>query len=160
MRDSLLTDSISGNREVYSVGIEMDKILASPGNDADLMLRPGDVINIPIQTQVIKISGSVLNPLALTWENHVSLREYIHRAGGYAPDAKKSKVYVIYANGTSASTKGFIFRTMPMVRPGSEIIVPAKPEKKGGDDTMKWLSLAGLMSSLAVSMATLVNLTK
>jgi hypothetical protein len=67
---------------------------------------------------------------------------------------------VIYPNGTSASTRGFIFRTVPKVSPGSEIIVPGKPEKKGGDDTMKWISIAGLTSSLAVSIVTLVNLVK
>ena len=90
----------------------------------------------------------------------MSLREYIDRAGGYSPNAKKSKAYVIYANGTSASTRGFIIRKVPKVSPGSEIIVPEKPEKKGGDDGLKWISMAGLMSSLAVSLVTLVNLTK
>ncbi len=160
MKDSLLTDSLSGNRQTYAVGIEMDKILSNPGNDVDLLVQPGDVINVPKQLQTVKVSGSVLNPLALTWEDHMSLREYIDRAGGYSPDAKKSKAYVIYANGTSSSTRGFIFRKIPRVTPGSEIIVPEKPEKKGGDNTMKWLSIAGLMSSLAVSMVTLVNLTK
>ena len=158
--DSLYKDSISTDKQSYAVGIEMDKILENPGNAIDLLIQPGDVINVPRQLQTVKVSGSVLNPLALTYGDHLSLRHYIDRAGGYAPNAKKSKTYVIYPNGTSASTRGFVIRTIPKVSPGSEIIVPEKPEKKGGDNTMKWVSMAGLMSSMAVSIVTLVNLVK
>jgi protein involved in polysaccharide export with SLBB domain len=159
MKDSILTDSLFNN-QTYSVGIEMDKIIAKPGSSIDLLLKSDDAISVPRQLQTVKVSGSVLNPLALTYEEHLSLRKYIDRAGGFASGAKKKKAYVIYPNGTSASTKGVIFRWVPKVSPGSEIIVPPKPEKKGGDDTMKWISIAGLASSIAVSIATLVNLTK
>jgi len=145
----------------YSVGIELDKILAKPGTDIDLLLLHGDLINIPKQLQTVKVSGGVLNPIALTYEDHYSLKRYIDRAGGYTPKAKKSKIYVVYPNGTNASTRGIIFRWVPKVSPGSEIIVPEKPEKKANDnDAVKWISIAGLMSSLAVSMVALVNLTK
>jgi len=158
--DSTYKDNMINNKQFFAVGIEMEKILANPGSNIDLLLQPADVINVPRQLQTVKVSGSVMNPLALTWEKNIGLRRYIDRAGGYASKAKISKTYVIYPNGTSASTRGFIFRTVPKVTPGSEIIVPEKPEKKGGDDTMKWISIAGLMTSMAVSIVTLVNLVK
>ena len=160
--DSTFKDTIKTNKETYSVGIEMDKILANPGNNIDLLLQPGDEINVPRLLQTVKVSGSVLNPLALTYEDHLNLRRYIDRAGGYATRAKKSKTYVIYPNGTSASTRtrGFIFHSKPKVTPGSEIIVPEKPERRGGEDTIKWISMAGLMSSMAISVITLANLVK
>lgn len=159
--DTLYKDSISSsNQQSYAVGIEMEKILENPGNAIDLLIQPGDEINVPRLLQTVKVSGSVLNPLALTYEDHLSLRQYVDRAGGYASRANRSKAYVIYPNGTSASTRGFIFKSIPKVTPGSEIIVPAKPEKKGGDETMKWISMAGLMSSMAVSIVTLANLIK
>lgn len=157
--NDILNDTTSTYKQTFAVGIEMDKILAKPGNNIDLMVQPGDVINVPRLLQTVKVSGSVLNPLALTYEDHLGLRKYIDRAGGYASKAKISKTYIIYPNGTSASTRGFIFRSIPKVTPGCEIIVPEKPEKKG-DDTMKWISIAGMMSSLAIAIATLVNLSK
>ena len=157
--DSLFKDTISTDKQRYVVGIEMDKILAKPGSNIDLLLQPADEINIPKQLQTVKVSGSVLNPLALTYEDHLNLRRYIDRAGGYSSKAKISKTYVIYPNGTSASTRGFIFHSIPKVTPGSEIIVPAKPEKKG-DDAVKWISIAGLMGSLSITVITLVNLVK
>jgi len=158
--DSLAQNGIPEDIQSYAVGIELDKILANPGNSFDLLVHPGDVIDVPKILQTVKVSGSVSNPLALTYEKRLRIRGYIDRAGGFTSKAKRSNIYVVYANGTSASTKGWLFRRNPKVTPGSEIIVPAKAEKKGGDDTMKWISLAGMMSSVAVSLVTLVNLTK
>lgn len=160
MKDSLSTDSLKDNKQTYAVGIEMDKILEHPGSVTDLLIQPGDIINIPKILQTIKVSGSVLNPLAVTYEKRLSIKSYIDKAGGYSPKAKKSKTYVLYPNGTSASTKGWLFKRIPKVTPGSEIIIPEKPNKTGGDDAMKWISMAGLMSSMAVSLVTLANLIK
>jgi len=117
------------------------------------------VINIPREMQTVKVSGNVMNPLALTYEKRISLSRYIDRAGGYDYGAKKSRTYVIYPNGTTASTRGFIFRKTPRITPGSEIIVPKKPEKKG-DNTMKWISIASALASVATAVATLVIVTR
>src|SRR5665647_2040142 len=48
-RDSTLRDSLLTLKSTYPVGIELEKILASPGSSIDLLLQPGDVINIPRQ---------------------------------------------------------------------------------------------------------------
>ena len=79
-------------------------------------------------------------------------------AGGYDDQARTSKTYVIYPNGNTATTRGFIFHKSPRITPGSEIIVPKKPERKGNDNTMKWISIASAMSTLAIAIATLVKL--
>ncbi len=142
-----------------SVGIELGKILANPGSNIDLLLQPGDEIYIPRELQTIKVSGNVRNPLALTYEKRLSLNKYIDMAGGYGERSRKSNVYVLYANGTTASTRGFIFHIHPRVMPGSEIIVPKKPEPKG-DAAMKWVSIASALSSLALTVVTIVTLTK
>jgi len=143
-----------------SVGIELGKILANPGSTIDLLLQPGDEIYIPRELQTIKVSGNVRNPLALTYEKRLSLNKYIDMAGGYGERSRKSSVYVLYANGTTASTRGFIFHIHPRVMPGSEIIVPKKPDTKGADNAMKWVAIASTVSSLAISIITLVNITK
>jgi len=157
-RDSTIRNSQLTENKPYPVGIELDKILAKPGSSIDLLLQPGDVINIPRELQTVKVSGSVMNPLALTYEKRLSLRNYINMAGGFDEMARKSKTYVIYPNGTTASTSGLIFRSSPEITPGSEIIVPKKPEKKGGDNTMKWISIASGMSTLAIAIVTLAKM--
>ena len=158
-RDTTLRDSLITLKNTYPVGIELEKILTNPGSSIDLLLQPGDVINIPREMQTVKVSGNVMNPLALTYEKRISLSRYIDRAGGYDYGAKKSRTYVIYPNGTTASTRGFIFRRVPRITPGSEIIVPKKPEKKG-DNTMKWIAIASALASVATAVATLVIVTR
>jgi len=157
-RDTALRDSLLTLKSTYPVGIELEKILASPGSSIDLLLQPGDVINIPRELQTVKVSGNVMNPLALTYEKRISLSRYIDRAGGYDDRAKKSRTYVIYPNGTTASTRGFIFRRSPRITPGAEIIVPKKAEK--ADNTMKWIAIASALASVATAVATLVIVTR
>jgi protein involved in polysaccharide export with SLBB domain len=134
--------------------------MADPYSNNDLIIQPGDEIYIPRELQTVKISGNVMNPIALTYQKKLSLREYIDMAGGYNLRAKKSRTYVIYPNGTTASTRGFLFKRTPGITPGSEIIVPTKPVKKETDNTMKWISIASGVSSLAITLITLINITK
>jgi protein involved in polysaccharide export with SLBB domain len=156
--DTTLKDTMLIQAKSYPVGIELNKILTNPGTDIDLLLQPGDEINIPQELQTVKVSGSVMNPLALTFQKKLKLQNYINMAGGYSDQARQSKTYVIYPNGNTATTKGFIFRSNPKLTPGAEIMVPRRPEKKGGDTAMKWISIASAMSTLAIAIATLVKL--
>jgi hypothetical protein len=52
-----------------------------------------------------------------------------------------------------------LIKNYPEVQPGSQIIVPQKPEKKAVDSG-KWIAWASVLSSLAVSAATIYNITK
>ena len=160
LSDSTLKTPLLTDKESYSVGIELEKILTNPGTSIDLLLQPGDVINIPRELQTIKVTGSVMNPLALTYDKNLSLNQYISMAGGYSDRASKGRVYVIYPNGTMKSRSGFIFRRTPRIAPGSEIIVPKKPERKNSDDTLKWISIGSGLSTLSIAIITLINLVK
>jgi len=140
------------------VAIDLNQIINSPGSEADLFLNNGDRINIPEFMQTVKITGSVQNPFSITFKSGKNAKFYINQSGGFNSDANKKKTYVRYANGTTSVTKSFIFKTYPDVQPGSQIIVPVKPEKKASDSG-KWLAIASVMASLAVSIATVVSLT-
>jgi len=73
------------------------------------------------------VNGQVLYPSVVVY-NPQSLHGFVLNAGGYAPDALKSKTYVVYPNGTVKGTKKFLFfNNYPAIKPGSEIIVPKKP---------------------------------
>ncbi len=153
-------DNLAAKTESFLVGINLEKILENPGSSIDILLQPSDSIFIPRELQTIKISGSVMNPIALTYEKRFTLGGYIDKAGGYNAEAKKSSVYVLYPNGTTAMRRGFIFKSNPRITPGSEIIVPRKPEKKGGDNAMKWVSIASGVSALSITLITLINMVK
>ncbi|QZE14735.1 SLBB domain-containing protein [Halosquirtibacter laminarini] len=141
------------------VGIDLDKIMKDPHGNFDILVRAGDKIHIPKRTETVRVSGNIMNPIASIYKKGQKLKSYINKSGGFGPHSKKSKVYVVYANGTTAVTKNYLFfKNYPKIEPGSEIVVPRKTVKQ--DQTTKWVSIGSSVTSLAVAVATLVNLTK
>lgn len=138
-----------------NIAIDLNEILQNQGSKKDLLLKNGDILNVPEFTQTVKIIGNVNNPFSLSFEEGKSMRYYIDKTGGFDTNALKRKVYVQYANGYTASTKSFIWRKYPEVKPGCIVIVPEKPEKKG--DTGRWLAITSALSSLAVAVAAVMR---
>jgi len=154
-QDTTITDTLVERISYQVVGIDLVKILDSPGGVEDLQMKDGDQLLIPEQMQTVKVSGAVLSPVAHTYRNRESARKYIQASGGFAQRAKKSKVYVLYANGTAESTKGGLFgRRYPKLRPGCEIIVPKKPDVDKTAQAGMWLGI----TSAVVSMFTAISI--
>ncbi len=61
----------------------------------DLILRNGDVINVPRKNTVINVLGEVANPGILPYQPGADYRYYIARAGGYSDRARKRGVSII-----------------------------------------------------------------
>lgn len=140
--------------DTYYVGIELEKALAEPGGDADLVLREGDKLIVPEYNGTVKISGNVMYPNTVAYEKGRRPAWYINQAGGFGNRAKKSNTYIIYMNGTVARV-GHNAKILP----GCEIIVPTKPENNGKTLT-QWLSVGTTMAGLATLIATIANLIK
>ena len=143
-------------KTTYSVGIDLEEALNNKGGYADIVLREGDVIYIPEMNNTVKISGTVMYPNTVTYKNGEGLSYYINQAGGYGNRAKKSKVYVVYANGNVAKAKRL---TGVKIEPGCEIIVPSKPEKNGQNFTQS-ITIASTVTSMAAMIATLFRAFK
>lgn len=148
LRDSLMYKTLDLG-DTYYVGIELDKALAQPGGDADIVLREGDKVIVPQFTSTVKINGAVMHPNTVTYKQGQKKSYYIDMAGGYNFRAKKSRAYVIYMNGTVARLKS---GSRDAIQPGCEIVVPTKQLKRG-------LSIGEIMniSTSTVSMATLIT---
>lgn len=155
-KDSVAIRKQMMSQTEYPVGIELEKALANPGSDADLVLRAGDVLTIPQFSNTVKISGEVMYANTIGYKKGKTLRYYINQAGGYNNDAKKSKAYIVYMNGTTTKANSLNSR---LVKPGCEIVVPAKPDKEGMK-TAEILSLGSTAASLATVVLALTNLLK
>lgn len=139
----------------FSVGIDLEAALANPGGDADLVLREGDVLNIPEYVNTVKINGAVMMPNTVSYRKGEKVSYYLGQAGGYSQHAKKSKKFIIYMNGQVAKVKG---NGSKQIEPGCEIIVPNKKQNKANIGNI--LGYATSFSSLATMAATIVSLFK
>ncbi|MBR0041751.1 MAG: SLBB domain-containing protein, partial [Bacteroides sp.] len=140
----------------YAVGIDLEKALENPGSDYDLVLREGDQLYIPEYVNTVKISGSVMYPNTVLYKDGKKLKHYVNLAGGYGADAKKSKAYVIYMNGTVAKLSKY---KSSLIQPGCEIVIPSKPESKKMS-VAEVMSIGTTSASLATMIASMVNLFK
>jgi protein involved in polysaccharide export with SLBB domain len=140
-----------------AIGIDLQQILAGPKSKYDLLLQEGDILRIPKQLQTVRLSGALLYPVTVRYDQMKLFRNYITQAGGFASNAKRNKAYIIYANGSVNRTQSFIFiRDFPKVEPGAEIVIPAKPPK----DKMtpqEWVGLTSVLSSTALVLVTVID---
>lgn len=141
--------------DTFSVGIDLEKAMANPGSEYDLVLREGDVLDVPKLNNTVKVNGAVMMPNTVGYLSDKNANYYLDQAGGYALNAKKSKKFVIYMNGQVARIKG---RSKNKIEPGCEIIVPSKKNKKVNVGEI--LGYASSFGSLATMFATISNLIK
>jgi protein involved in polysaccharide export with SLBB domain len=117
-------------KETEAVAINLEKILANPGSEEDLVLEEGDILNVPKLLQTVRMRGDVVYPTTLRHEQGRGLQFYINGAGGFDRRANRKQTYVVYANGAVKRTKGVLgIRSYPAVEPGAEVIIPSKGPK-------------------------------
>ena len=58
---------------MFSVGIDLQKALAAPGSDADVVLREGDKLIVPEITNTVKINGAVMLPNTVAYQKGKSV---------------------------------------------------------------------------------------
>ena len=153
--DSLAIRNKIMNQTDYPVGIELDKALAKPGSDADVTLRDGDRLIIPQYSNTVKMSGEVMYVNTVSYKKGKGLNYYLDQAGGYSNEAKKSKVYIVYMNGTVARANRL---NRNAIQPGCEIVVPVKDKERL--KTTEILSLGSTSASLATVIIALTNILR
>ncbi len=137
--------------ETYYVGIELDKALANPGSDADVVLREGDRIIVPQYNSTVKINGEVMYPNTVGYQKGKNVNYYIDQAGGFSSKAKKGRTYIIYMNGMVAKVG---HKVKP--QPGCEIVVPQKSNNRL--TTTEIFSLGTSVTGIATILVTLASL--
>lgn len=136
---------------IYTVGIDLEKALANPGGDFDIVVREGDRLVVPEYNGTVKISGNVLFPNTVAFTNGKNWKYYINQAGGFGNRSKKSKTFIVYQNGTVSQVgKG-------KVEPGCEIVVPKK-DKRDFANLTQWIGIGSSLASLATMVVALTKL--
>jgi protein involved in polysaccharide export with SLBB domain len=145
-------------KQFETIGIDLDEILENPGSKFDIILQEGDIISVPKQLETVRLRGELLYPVTVRYDNNFRFKDYLAQAGGFTEGARKSKTYIIYANGSVDRTRKSLFwiNNYPRVEPGAEIIVPKKPEREPLS-AQAWIALSTSIATLALVIERLVS---
>jgi protein involved in polysaccharide export with SLBB domain len=101
--------------------VRLDSALRNKNSADNLILRDGDVINIPLKPVTVGVAGAVLLPSNQLYASGKTLKYYLDRSGGFTTDADINQVFIIRPSGNVTRAKG-----STMVQLGDTIFVPTK----------------------------------
>lgn len=109
--------------------IDLNEALSGE-RSADVVLKDGDKLYIPKQTQEVTVIGEVQHPTSHFYTDDLSRNDYIQRSGGTTYKADKKRIYIVRANGEVVVGKsGFGWFGNSSVRPGDTIVVPLDADR-------------------------------
>ncbi|WP_288842801.1 polysaccharide biosynthesis/export family protein [uncultured Deefgea sp.] len=100
-------------------------IIANSAQRNNLLLENGDLIRIPIKDGLVLISGEVLFPNAIAFDQSMKLDDYIQSAGGYTQNADNSRVIIAHQDGRFTDS-----RVKDHVAQGDKVLVLPKIDVK------------------------------
>jgi len=102
------------------------------GGPYDVVVKDGDKLVIPKQTQDVTILGEVQSPTSHVYQSGLSRDDYIQKSGGTTQHADRKRIYIVRANGDvlSGARSGWFRRSRDVdVHPGDTIVVPLDTQK-------------------------------
>lgn len=135
-------------RKMDSIGyvvIDLDQAMSNSKSKFNIILKDGDIINVPKQQDLVRITGytnaaerypeRILNDqngIAVPYHSGKNARFYVDQfAAGVAPNGDPCEITVEHANGQIERTRNFgLFRSYPKVKPGSIVRVGLRPVKE------------------------------
>jgi protein involved in polysaccharide export with SLBB domain len=136
------------------IPVDWKSIVKNQNSSTNVTLFPGDEIEVAIYNEGVKVTGNVLLTSEIPYDKGRGFGYYLSSVGGVDAKGWKKKAYIIYPNGKADVTTSFLFfRNYPKVIPGSQIIVPEKPEVKKMS-TAEYVSIGSVIASLALLIVT------
>ncbi|PZR19835.1 MAG: sugar transporter, partial [Flavobacterium psychrophilum] len=132
-----------------TIPIDWQRIMKDEKHYSNVLLLPGDEIEVTAFEEGVKVSGNVLLNSEIPYRKGKGFKYYINSVGGVDNKGWKRKSYIIYPNGKADVAGSFLFfRSYPEVLPGSQIVVPSKPETRKMS-TGEIVGIASVLTSLA-----------
>ena len=153
-----LTKKLKEDIKYATIPVDWRKIVKDPENKTNVTLFPGDEIEVSVYNESVKVTGNVLLTSEIPYSRGKGFNYYLGAVGGTDAKGWKNKAYIIYPNGKAAVSSSFLFiRSYPKVLPGSQIVVPEKPETKKMS-TGELVSIASVLASLAGVVIAIISL--
>lgn len=126
------------NQGVGRVVVDFYRLWVLGDTTQDVVLRDGDIIDVPRIERVVEVTGRVARPGDVTYEPGHGVDYYLQRAGGVTWDGNRRKTKVIKATGEILDDED-----VKELLPGDIIWVPRKPDRDW------WKIARELMTALA-----------
>ena len=153
-----ISDLILRLREQEAAGrmvIDFTPLSLTQDPSKDVSLVDGDMLLVPSRPSDVTIAGEVRYPISIQYDESKSWQDYINEAGGFATQASKDSLYIIYPNGKAilAENSGLWGKSKTHLQPGSTIVVPRS--SRSYDALGLSVEIAPIVASIATSIAAL-----
>ena len=152
---SLLTE-LKGTKAVGRLVIDLPAVMKNPkGGAQDIVLRDGDLLQIPSQTQEVTVIGEVQNATSHLYSAGNSRDDYLQLSGGLTQRADRKRIYVVRANGSvGVARHGWLgFGSTTTIAPGDTIVVPLDAERMR--PLPMWQAVTQIVYNIAIAAAAL-----
>jgi protein involved in polysaccharide export with SLBB domain len=141
------------------IALAADPSVLAANPQEDPLLEAGDVVFIPQRPSTITVLGEVMQPGSYSYRPGMTVGDYIKKAGGYAQYSADDLTFIVQPDGEARrlETSWLSFDAVALP-PGSSIVVPRDLAPLTARQII--LDVTGIMSSLAVTIASLAILAK
>ncbi|STX51873.1 Polysialic acid transport protein kpsD precursor [Legionella busanensis] len=142
-RSELITKFVQEAKQVETRG----QVVVGEQNHWDkIILQNNDVINIPIKSSVVTVSGDVVNSISLTVNPRYRLIDYINAAGGFQKTANQAEFLLVRQSGQVQLVKHNWHSGQVDLKGGDQLIVLPKQTESG-------MKMTGMMTSIIYQLA-------
>src|SRR6266566_1133255 len=149
---------VRATAEAGRINVDLPRALKDRSARDNMILQPGDSVNIPEYQPSVKIVGAVNSPGSVLYRRGAGLDYYLSAAGGFSQRANRGGVSVRQANGeTRTPHKVLFFSSNPTPGPGSQIFVPFKDPQETKTD---YVALFGAIAQILASTIAIIVVAK
>lgn len=149
-----LLEQLKSSKAVGRLVIDLGQVMASAaGGEQDIVLKNGDRLLVPKQSQEVTVIGEVQNATSHRYVADLSREDYVRQSGGFTNQANENKTYVVRANGSVLAESGgaWFRKSAGEIRPGDTVVVPLDAGKMR--PLPLWTSVTQILYFLAISVA-------
>jgi protein involved in polysaccharide export with SLBB domain len=149
-----LLAELQSSQAVGRLVIDLTQVMAgAPGGEHDIVLKNGDRLLVPKQTQEVTVIGEVQNATSHRYIADLARDDYVSMSGGLTSQADKDRVYVVRANGSVVARSGgaWFSRSSEEIQPGDTVVVPLDAGKMRA--LPLWAAVTTIIYNLAVAVA-------
>jgi len=121
-----LAQTVQDQPVLGRITVTADPALLHVHPEFDLILEPGDALEIPPRPATVTVTGEVLNSGSFQYKAGLDVRDYIAVAGGATQGADEERIFVVMPDGSArpVAENWLTFNNSNIIPPGSTVVVP------------------------------------